>query len=298
MAGKYHDLFAQHLQVVSQTSVSLMAVCPFHAETDGSLSVQTEKGLWYCFGCHAGGNYEKFVRDMEVEALPVPPADLTTVAHRLRRLADEIDAPPPTLEPHHTVWSTPSAWALWHQQRGVEEKTAAALQLGYDPLISALTIPVRDDVESRWWVVRRMLGKDAKPKYRYPKGYPRNRVFVGNGWATRKMRDPAVLVEGPIDAVATYEALRGARCSVLALGGSSLGDGQLDALRVVQAPVVLCMDGDDPGRSAGRKLGRQLRAEGLKVKTVLLPPNRDPGEMDRAELRALVMAQLGRPGSG
>lgn len=293
MTGKYHDLFAQHLQVVSSTSRSMMAVCPFHAETDGSLSIDTERGLYYCFGCQAKGNYQGFARALEVDALPVPPADLNTVAHRLRRLADEIDAPPPTMEPHHSVWSTPSAWALWHQQRGVSLSTARELNLGYDPLISALTIPVLDDEhlgqeDGCWWTVRRMLGKDARPKYRYPKGYPRNRLFIGDGWVPWVRKLPTVLVEGPVDAVATYEALRGGRARVLALGGSSLGDEQLARLRAAGALVVLCLDGDQPGRVASKKLANQLREAGLGVRAVHLPDGQDPGAMDRAELRQLL----------
>jgi len=33
-----------------------MAVCPFHNDTDASLSFSNEKGLWKCFGCQAKGD--------------------------------------------------------------------------------------------------------------------------------------------------------------------------------------------------------------------------------------------------
>lgn len=33
-----------------------MAVCPFHNDTNGSLSFSNEKGLWKCFGCSAKGD--------------------------------------------------------------------------------------------------------------------------------------------------------------------------------------------------------------------------------------------------
>lgn len=33
-----------------------MAVCPFHGDTNGSLSFSNEKGLWKCFGCPAKGD--------------------------------------------------------------------------------------------------------------------------------------------------------------------------------------------------------------------------------------------------
>ncbi|MCE5234670.1 MAG: DNA primase [Clostridiaceae bacterium] len=42
--------------------------CPFHNEKTPSFSVDTDKQLYYCFGCHAGGSAIQFV--MEVEKLP------------------------------------------------------------------------------------------------------------------------------------------------------------------------------------------------------------------------------------
>lgn len=42
-----------------------MGVCPFHGDKDPSLSVNPEKGLWYCFGCSEGGNVFTFVSKIE-----------------------------------------------------------------------------------------------------------------------------------------------------------------------------------------------------------------------------------------
>ncbi len=35
-------------------------ICPFHADSDPSLSLDDNKGLFHCFGCHASGNIIKF----------------------------------------------------------------------------------------------------------------------------------------------------------------------------------------------------------------------------------------------
>ena len=40
---------------------SYWGCCPFHNEKTPSFSVSPEKGLFYCFGCHAGGNVFKFI---------------------------------------------------------------------------------------------------------------------------------------------------------------------------------------------------------------------------------------------
>ncbi len=39
--------------------------CPFHNEKTPSFSVSPEKGFFYCFGCHAGGNVFKFISLVE-----------------------------------------------------------------------------------------------------------------------------------------------------------------------------------------------------------------------------------------
>ncbi|MBQ0052753.1 MAG: DNA primase [Treponema sp.] len=39
--------------------------CPFHNEKTASFSVTPDKHMYYCFGCHAGGDIIKFVMEME-----------------------------------------------------------------------------------------------------------------------------------------------------------------------------------------------------------------------------------------
>ena len=41
------------------------ACCPFHDEKTPSFSVSPDKGIFYCFGCHEGGNVFKFISKME-----------------------------------------------------------------------------------------------------------------------------------------------------------------------------------------------------------------------------------------
>jgi len=43
------------------------AICPFHADTDPSLSFSDDKNVFNCFGCDASGDIVKFVQMMEVK---------------------------------------------------------------------------------------------------------------------------------------------------------------------------------------------------------------------------------------
>ena len=40
-------------------------LCPFHGEKTASFSVSADKQLYYCFGCHVGGDVVHFVKSME-----------------------------------------------------------------------------------------------------------------------------------------------------------------------------------------------------------------------------------------
>lgn len=57
------------------------ACCPFHHEKTPSFSVSPDKGLYYCFGCHAAGNVFTFVQKMENLSFPEAVEHLAEMAH-------------------------------------------------------------------------------------------------------------------------------------------------------------------------------------------------------------------------
>lgn len=79
------------------------ACCPFHQEKTPSFSVSPEDGLYYCFGCHAGGDVFFFVEKMEnlsfteaverlAEAahLELPRAEVSPEEKRRKQFNDEL----------------------------------------------------------------------------------------------------------------------------------------------------------------------------------------------------------------
>ena len=57
---------------LKRSGSNLFGLCPFHGEKTASFSVNPDKGIYYCFGCHKGGGVVNF--QMEIEGLSYPDA--------------------------------------------------------------------------------------------------------------------------------------------------------------------------------------------------------------------------------
>ena len=59
------DVIGEHVQLRNAGGGNLKGICPFHDEKSPSFNVTPARGLFYCFGCQAGGDVIKFVQDVE-----------------------------------------------------------------------------------------------------------------------------------------------------------------------------------------------------------------------------------------
>ena len=65
------DVVGQYVSL-KRSGANLFGLCPFHGEKTASFSVNPDKGIYYCFGCHKGGGAVNFM--MEIEGLSYPDA--------------------------------------------------------------------------------------------------------------------------------------------------------------------------------------------------------------------------------
>jgi DNA primase len=63
------ELISQYVEL-RPSGRNFRALCPFHEERTPSFTVSPEKGIFYCFGCGAGGNVFTFVMRMERLTFP------------------------------------------------------------------------------------------------------------------------------------------------------------------------------------------------------------------------------------
>lgn len=96
VAQEWKEALRERADIVSVVSeyVSLRqkgkdfwGLCPFHAEKSASFKASSDTGLYYCFGCHAGGDVFDFVMSMERMAF----------SEAARYLADKFHVPLPHL---------------------------------------------------------------------------------------------------------------------------------------------------------------------------------------------------------
>ncbi|MBN1423142.1 DNA primase [Candidatus Fermentibacteria bacterium] len=80
------ELVVEDYVTLKKAGKHLKALCPFHEEKTPSFVVSPETGLFYCYGCHKGGNVFTFL--MEMENLPFPDA--------VRQIAERFGVPLPS----------------------------------------------------------------------------------------------------------------------------------------------------------------------------------------------------------
>lgn len=63
------DVIGSYVQL-KKKGANYFGICPFHNEKTGSFSVTPRKEMFYCFGCHAGGNVFTFIQKIESMSYP------------------------------------------------------------------------------------------------------------------------------------------------------------------------------------------------------------------------------------
>lgn len=136
----------QYVVLTKKSSKNYFGLCPFHSEDTASFSVSPGKQIYYCFGCHKGGDVFNFI--MDIENLTYPQA----IRHLADRAGVQIDqVMDPAYEKkrdhsrriedlyveaaryfYHNLNSTAGKQArAYLNARSISERTAKTFGLGY-----------------------------------------------------------------------------------------------------------------------------------------------------------------------
>ncbi len=61
LASDITEIVREYVPTMKKAGRNWKGLCPFHHEKTPSFMVSPEKGIFHCFGCHAGGDVYKFV---------------------------------------------------------------------------------------------------------------------------------------------------------------------------------------------------------------------------------------------
>lgn len=177
---RYYEVFASYLDNVLPDKEEQTVRCIFHDDTTPSLSINLEKGLFYCHACHAKGNIDTFWR-MVGETNP---------QKSLEELVERY---------HLALLRNPRALYMLARQKSITEEVITHYKVGYDELSGRYSLPVYD-VNGKLVGIRKYKLNAIAQKV----------VPIGNAYecfpADSLTREPIVLVEGEIDALCVISA--------------------------------------------------------------------------------------------
>ncbi len=151
----------------------------------------------------------------------------------------------------------------------------------YDLFRSRIMFPIRDERNKVIAFSGRVFGDSSNPaKYVntpyteiFSKGQTLYNLYHALPYARQSKR--IVLMEGYMDVIkASMAGIKEAVCSM----GTQLTIDQALIIKKHTDDVIICYDGDDPGREAAYKAIKILEKAKLNVKVVVLPNNMDPDE--------------------
>lgn len=158
----------------------------------------------------------------------------------------------------------------------------------YDRFRGRLMFPLKDSRRNVLGFAGRLLDPDAKEaKYvNTPETavYRKGELLYGLDVTKEQIRkaDCAVVVEGEIDAIQSYQA--GVR-NVIAIKGSALTEAQVRLIKRFSADIYLALDADFAGDAAARRGIETAEKAGLNIKIVKILKGKDPDECVRENLK-------------
>jgi DNA primase len=267
-----------------------MGLCPLHEDHKPSFLVDTNKDLFYCYGCGRGGDVIRFaelyhqVKFSETLALL---RQWRGVGHSLLHEAERFyriqlhrhsEAFAYLYQRGIRSWATIELMRIgyapggclrgWLTQAGHSlpalRQAGLVTGVGYDAYVRRIVFPLEGNLYGRSL-------SDAAPPHRFLPG-PKGGLYA---WTQVRQYPEVILVEGLFDYAVLWEAgFHNATCSL----GTHLNARQFRQLCDAPRTVYITFDTDvnGSGQHAAQDLLRRLRERDITARLVSLPEGHDP----------------------
>lgn len=282
----------------------IMVKCPFHPDILGrennsnSLILHRHESWFKCFGCSAGGQWPKLARKLGMEETPNSSngdKSMEAVASMARMLTKMGVHEHVRDRREHFTKPLVSEWrGNWRGFTGAFLRDIGCVKV--DDLrmnVGRIGLPLRTYTGAlRAYTCRAVDPPNATPKYSplhadrstwHEKELPANDLCFGGELVLKHRWKRVVLVEGPIDAMRLWSY---GIPAVAILGVSNWSNQKRDSLIALGVThFLVLMDGDDAGQAAQVDILNTLH--GVKSFGVVLPPDKDPGNLSEKQLMSL-----------
>ena len=303
---------------------NFFGVCPFHEDTNPSMSVSREKQIFRCFSCGTSGNVFSFLMDYEHKSFK----------EVLKELGDRVGVNTSSIKTYNTSTKYDNLYEAYNLSlkyyqnnlnsiegrearsyllsRNLDEEVIKEFGVGlsldkrdnlvkllqnkkydlavlnsiglavddHDTFMERIMFPLHDPYGKTVGFSGRIYKTEDKSMGKYvntketiifKKGSCLYHYHIAKDIC--RTTKNVIVMEGFMDVIrASTIGIR----NTVALMGTALTDEQIKLIKRLSNNVILCLDGDDPGRNAALKNGKLLLDEGLDVKIVTLPNPDDP----------------------
>lgn len=258
-------------------------LCPFHREKTPSFSIDRKNNIFTCFGCGETGDVITFASKIK-EVEPLEAAKLLAEMFHI----DIDDCTKRTsIKDYLKACIRDADKTDYFQKRGLNKETVKKYCLGYDAKRNAIVLPYSSEL--RYYQTRSISDKKFyKPTNEEAGAEPLfNRKAL---WGTSK--EPVFIVESPLCALSIMQC-GGVSVSLCGVGGANKLVKEVKTKKP-NAPLVLCLDNDEPGQKASASLEKELQT--AKVSYIVFNvagSKKDPNELlmsNPEELKTAVSA--------
>lgn len=285
-----------------------VTVCPWHNDTNPSLTLNDDKSMCFCFVCRGGSDSIDYIQQkfglsfseaveriaykhsLDIVHDNVDPQLVAAEAKKRREALNELEK---VQEGFRANLRDPRAERIRDilDGRGIEPATSRHFELGYakDGFFSdRITIPIRDHRGNIVGFTGRVTRDENKPKYKNSENneiFDKSKIVFNEHGALDAIReaDSVVFVEGHFDVVSLWQY--GIRNVVAMQGTGSPSEAIVRRLAKRTKRFILCYDGDEGGRKAVEqflKVAGPMACRGeLTISIVSLPEGQDPDDCIR-----------------
>ncbi len=298
------------IESLDETHEGFMCACPLprHDDSTPSFTINTDTGLWICFGCDASGNLPMLAS--EILDIPMSEAMKGWIVeddtwHQLPERGTSEDRVLP-----ETVLSAYQRCPMYMLQRGFTKSFLKQLQIGYDPIEHRVVFPIRDFQGKLVGLTKRATFEGVYPKYKHTEFKKSHHLYLGFHTRRRVEVTSATsykivfVVEGHVDALRLWQRLGGLSlygprkglsfmnlefCGAVAVMGGALSREQSRLIALLGVDhVALAFDHDESGEKYEAKSLDALLDVGIRSVYRLEFPGADPGEIESTKGLSLV----------